>query len=54
MPPAQADIILNGVLTNLNIQNGTFEAKYNQIPAIVKQLILKLQVQFLKDCVNLG
>tara|TARA_B110000046_G_scaffold182176_1_gene215636 strand:+ start:844 stop:1437 length:594 start_codon:yes stop_codon:yes gene_type:complete len=38
MPPAQADIILNGVLANLNIQNGTFEDKYNQIPAIVNAL----------------
>ena len=38
MPPAQADIILNGVLASLNIQNSTFEVKYNQIPAIVHDL----------------
>lgn len=34
----QADIILNQVLNNLRIQNGTFEDKYNQIPAIVNTL----------------
>jgi len=38
MAQAQADIILNQVLTNLNIQNGTAQNKYNQIPAIVNSL----------------